>query len=68
MLLNNPNEMDANPFGDPTDSDIEDANVCFNLLDKTPKMTLKMILLTLICRFVIVIFYKNTKIYHSENF
>ena len=34
MLLNNPNEMDANPFGDPTDSDIEDANVCFNLLDK----------------------------------
>ena len=32
MLLNDPlNEMDTNPFEDPTDSDIEDANVCFNL-------------------------------------
>ena len=35
VLLNDPlNEMDANPFEDPTDSDIEDANVFFNLLDE----------------------------------
>ena len=34
MLLNDPlNEMDTNPF-DPTESDIEDANVCFNMLDE----------------------------------
>jgi len=34
MLLNDPlNEIDANPF-DPTESDVEDANVSFNLLDE----------------------------------
>ena len=34
------NELDTDPFDDPTESDIEEANAPFNLFDKDEKETI----------------------------